>query len=63
MEIKYKKIDKDTVEEITPKAVDKEVRQFSVEKMRKNLPIWENLAENLQVKINRAKKIIELADK
>ena len=58
----YKKINEDIVEEITPKTVEKEVRQFSVEKMRKNLPIWENLAQNLDEKIKRAKKIIETAD-
>ena len=59
----YKKISEDVVEETTPVTVNQEVRQFSVEKMRKNLPIWENYRDTLEEKIDRAKKIISEADK
>ena len=61
-EITYKKVSEDIVEETTPVTIEQETRQFSVEKMRKNLPIWENLAQNLDEKIKRAKKIIQIAD-
>ena len=59
----YKKISDDIVEETTPVTVEQEVRQFSVEKMRKNLPIWENYRDNLDEKIDRAKKIIAESEK